>query len=721
MANATHALTQGDTRRRLKDRLARLSVTGGGIAVLLALLLIFFYLAYVVFPLFKNPSVSVDHTLSLGFDHPAEQLGMDDNNQLGYRYSKQGALTVFSLEGDGKVIAREQLAIAPTSFYSPQPYAGISAYGLEDGSVSFQRLRFLSHYANGVRSFTPEIQKLDTVRLSDKPVSSLSFAVRNHGRVIAAVVGDTLNVVIEKAGRQPQRIVIPTKAGARVLMAPRGQKLFELVGSSLNVYSISEHGLTLRESVDIALVAGAKPQSMTLLAGGHSLMVRLDDGRITQWFDVAKANQRSLTMVREFAPENGKLAVEPHRNVFANLSSGGDLTLWHAPSETRDAFELPQVVGHIDALAFSPRADRLLVERKGSLTLLKVDNPHPDVSIGSLWKKIWYEGYGSPDYVWQSTSGSESFEGKLSVVPVVFGTVKVAAYALFFAIPLAVGGAIYTAYFMPSSLRKVVKPTIEIMEALPTVILGFLAGLWLAPAVETHLPAVFLMFISIPASFFLAAVVWSFLPRAVRKKLPSGGHLFVLVPLILLLGYMSFLLGPWVEDTFMGGDSRVFVTDVLGVNFDQRNAIVVGLAMGFAVIPTIFTIAEDAIFSVPSHLTNGSLALGATHWQTLTRVVLLTASPGIFSAIMMGLGRAVGETMIVLMATGNTPLMEWNPFEGLRTLSANIAVEMPESEVGSSHYRVLFLTAFILFSFTFLFNTVAEFVRQQLREKYRAL
>ncbi|MDF5601753.1 ABC transporter permease subunit, partial [Vibrio parahaemolyticus] len=175
-----------------------------------------------------------------------------------------------------------------------------------------------------------------------------------------------------------------------------------------------------------------------------------------------------------------------------------------------------------------------------------------------------------------------------------------------------------------------------------------------------------------------------------------------------------------IEQTFFGGDMRLFLTEH-GIGYDQRNALVVGLAMGFAVIPTIFTIAEDAIFSVPKHLSDGSLALGATPWQTLIYVVLLTASPGIFSAIMMGLGRAVGETMIVLMATGNTPLMDWNILEGLRSLSATIAVELPESEVGSSHYRLLFLAALILFVFTFAVNALAEWVRQRLRDKYRAL
>ena len=166
---------------------------------------------------------------------------------------------------------------------------------------------------------------------------------------------------------------------------------------------------------------------------------------------------------------------------------------------------------------------------------------------------------------------------------------------------------------------------------------------------------------------------------------------------------------------------RQWVSRDLGINFDQRNALVVGIAMGFAVIPTIFSITEDAIFSVPKHLTQGSLALGATPWQTLTRVVIPTASPGIISAVMIGMGRAVGETMIVLMATGNTPIMDMNIFEGMRTLAANIAVEMPESEVGGSHFRILFLAALVLFAFTFMVNTLAEVVRQRLRQKYGSL
>ena len=165
----------------------------------------------------------------------------------------------------------------------------------------------------------------------------------------------------------------------------------------------------------------------------------------------------------------------------------------------------------------------------------------------------------------------------------------------------------------------------------------------------------------------------------------------------------------------------LWLNNEMGITYDQRNALVVGLAMGFAVIPTIFSIAEDAVFSVPKQLSQGSLALGATPWQTMMRVVLPTASPGMFSAVMIGMGRAVGETMIVLMATGNTPIMDMSIFQGMRTLSANIAVEMPESEVGSTHFRLLFLAGLVLFMFTFFFNTLAATARHRLRRKSSTL
>jgi phosphate transport system permease protein len=356
-----------------------------------------------------------------------------------------------------------------------------------------------------------------------------------------------------------------------------------------------------------------------------------------------------------------------------------------------------------------------------TLRFWHIDNEHPEVSLSALWQEVWYESYPKPDYIWQSSASNNDFEPKYSLTPLVFGTLKAAFYAMLVAMPLALMSAIYTAYFMHPMFRQYVKPIIELMGALPTVILGFLAGLWLAPFIEENLAGFFAFFIVVPSVVMAFAFGWQFIPETLRQKIPEGSDAIILIPVILFAGWLAFAISLPLELTFFNGTLRDWFKSELGIGYDQRNALVVGIAMGFAVIPTIFSIAEDAIFSVPKHLTVGSLALGATPWQTLSRVVLLTASPGIFSAVMIGFGRAVGETMIVLMATGNTPVMDLSVFQGMRTLAANIAVEMPESEVDSTHYRVLFLAALVLFTFTFIFNTLAEVVRQRLREKYSSL
>jgi phosphate transport system permease protein len=184
---------------------------------------------------------------------------------------------------------------------------------------------------------------------------------------------------------------------------------------------------------------------------------------------------------------------------------------------------------------------------------------------------------------------------------------------------------------------------------------------------------------------------------------------------LLIAGVVSYVLALLL--TAMGWDVR---GGVVG-NYVQRNTLVVAFAMGFAVIPIIYTIAEDALNSVPEHLRAASLGCGATPWQTATSVILPAAMSGVFAAIMVGMGRAVGETMIVVMAAGNTPLIDWNVFEGLRALSANIAVELPEAVRDSTLYRMLFLAALTLFVMTFVVNTFAELVRQRFRKRTAAL
>ena len=380
----------------------------------------------------------------------------------------------------------------------------------------------------------------------------------------------------------------------------------------------------------------------------------------------------------------------------------------------------------------------LATDGQGRVHFFSIKDRHPEAGSKALIGKIWYEGYDSPKWLWQSVGGTDDYESKLSLMPLVFGTLKGTLYALVFAVPVAVMAAVYTAHFMPPSVKRVVKPVMEIMASLPSVVLGFFGALYLAPRMEDKVPALVCMAILIPSLAALLAWFWTTRPAAWRNKFNNGLEYIVMTPVILLCTWFCWeYLGYWLEQPFIsltrgimslwgaGDFQAASFADLwrngFGMPYEQRNSLVVGFIMGFAVIPVIFTISEDALSNVPPSLIAASEALGASRWQVVRTVVLPIASAGIFSALMIGLGRAVGETMIVLMATGNTPIMDWNIFNGMRTLSANIATELPEAAQDSTHYRVLFLGGLILFSMTFILNTLAEIVRQRLRKRFNVV
>jgi len=441
------------------------------------------------------------------------------------------------------------------------------------------------------------------------------------------------------------------------------------------------------------------------------------------WFLAPQADgAQRLTRIRDFPPLPAAvqtLAPSSRDKGFLAQAADGTLALYHSTSQR--VLWIGSAPLRSNALSFAPKGTSAYLAGEDRLAVLAVDNPHPEVSLRALFGPVWYEGYPRPEYVWQSSSGTDDFEPKLSLTPLLIGTLKGTVYSLVIAIPLAVLGAMYLSQFMHPRLKLLIKPAVEIMAALPSVVLGFLAGLWLAPRVQQMFPALLLMLLIFPVLTIGAGAAWQAIPRRIRGRFPPGSELALFLPVLAFGLWLSVQLSQPVEHLLFNGNFQAWLLETTGLAYDQRNAIIVGLAMGFAVIPIIFAIAEDAFSNVPRELVSGSLAMGANRWQTVTRIVLPTASPGIFSAIMVGFGRAVGETMIVLMATGNTPILDWNPFNGFRTLSANIAVEIPEAPQFGTLYRVLFLAALLLFVVTFAVNTAAELVRQRLRQRYARL
>ena len=740
--------------RLIKDALARYAVVAGGLGVIVAIMLIFFYLLYVVYPLFIAATAKPVSEYAV----PEQALGgtllleMEEQNEIGARFTDNGHVVFFEA-ATGKTLLTQAVAIPEgahiASFAQGSPInEGAVIYGLSDGRAVVVKHQYKVTYPNNVRVITPSLKY---------PLGEQPLVLDDSGAAleqVAVTVGEDATTIVAKTANAPNvegKIRLTnfqkeqslfsdeaalTRTDSTLEMSAAGVADILIDKEASNLYLISNDGQlaffnisnksspSLRQQQNV-VDAGQKITSVTFLNGDLSLMIGDSSGLVSQWSMVKdNLNRPAMQKIRSFkVSDKAVVAIdaEQRRKGFMTTDADGIMGIYHSTSEREMIKERVSDALPVAAV-LSPRANTLLVQSTdGKMHLWHVDNEHPEVSIKSLWQQVWYESYPKPDYIWQSSSANNDFEPKYSLTPLVFGTLKAAFYAMLVAIPLALMGAIYTAYFMAPQMRVYVKPSIEIMGALPTVILGFLAGLWLAPFMEEHLAGFFAMLMIVPVGVMLFAFAWQFVPKAISHNLSEGWDAAILIPVILLSGWFAFKISVPLETFLFHGTLRDWFKAELGIGYDQRNALVVGVAMGFAVIPTIFSIAEDAIFSVPKHLTVGSLALGATPWQTMIRVVLLTASPGIFSAIMIGFGRAVGETMIVLMATGNTQVMDLSVFQGLRTLAANIAVEMPESEVDSSHYRVLFLSALVLFTFTFVFNTLAEVIRQRLREKYSSL
>jgi phosphate transport system permease protein len=721
------SISSNQARAKRMDRFMAATISGGGILIIGSVLAMLLFILKEALPLFIPPLSRAVGTLQ------APRSGgvwLDESGKTVVLLSQSEGLKAMRFPGGSPLPIPTGGPVLPWRSFTPPNARGESLIIGADGRLFLTHLTWVKPPGeNDPAQWTLDPQWQGGLLQPLVPSAILHFRVMEAGglgggstlRIVASTseglswvetsLEATHSVEWKKVPHDPS--LHPTAAawssdGRNLFVGTREGRLVDLDPETGSAFSSSEFG----EPV----------QSLGFALGQSSLLVGGVNGKLAAYQRVRVNEVYQLQHFHDFPRLNGPvLGFQPSQRDKRFLAwTPVQAVVDHLTTERR-MFSAELDGPGLAALA--PRGDLILHanDTTGSLRLWSLDAPHPEVSFGLLWGKTHYEGYGKSEYVWQSTGGTDDFEPKFSLVPLVFGTLKGTLYAMLFAFPLAVLGALYTSQFASPRLRNAIKPTVEIMAALPSVVLGFLAGLVMAPLLEKMAVEVLVYPFTILLLALLIAPFWGRLPQTFRNAFGDGREVLWMFPVLLAGLWLTSLAGPWIERVLMGGSYRTWLQTAMGVTYDQRNSLVVGFAMGFAVIPIIFTISEDALSSVPRSLTSASLACGASPWQTAWRVVLPTASPGIFSATMVGLGRAIGETMIVLMATGNTPIMDWSPFNGMRTLAANIAVEIPEAPLHGTLYRVLFLAAFLLFIFTFILNTVAELVRQRLRRRYESI
>lgn len=837
------------------DRAADWLIRVGGILVIVAVFGIMAFLADVVVPLFLGGSVEGRQELTLpAVSGKTVLTRVDEYRSLIVQVKETGEVVALHAGTGTRLIApRFDLEGKRVTSFAATLEGDDLVFGLQDGTVRFGRLRLAvsilpgNESPAGLRQLDEGVSTDGTALFSEIPgnqIRKVAVEVVLDAPQVAAEDGSAIVAVDYRVGGTAERptrsfVTVDDKGMVRLSRAegrlnmltrqmrmtvgtatlpalPRGIAVTDVIMTSAadQVYVAQQDGTILRydtrsfEQPVLAETVKITNGTTTLeafgfLIGEQSIVVGSSDGSVDIFFRLPKEGADStdgFTLVRAHVLEPHKapivgLAVSQRGKVFATADAAGNVLVRHSTSE--QTLATLSGVGQAESLTLAPRDDAVLTIAGTKGVFSTIDIPHPETTWASIFGKVWYEGYPEPTYTWQSSSGNDSFEPKLSLTPLIFGTIKATLYTMLFAVPLAMLAAIYTSEFVHKTVRSTVKPVMEMMASLPSVVLGFIAALILAPFVEVWLAAVMLAFIAVPFCLLLGAHLWQAMPRDLARRLdglPKFALFFVVVVfglwvavqlspmferiffagdikqwangdagsgapfLALLLFPLSLFAVIWIGKrtygdrvrevmaalpgqqaagmdlvrgllqlglagllayvvaviiTAMGGDVRGGVVDT----YVQRNTLVVSFAMAFAVIPIIYTIAEDAMNAVPEHLRAASLACGATPWQTAVSVILPTAMSGVFAAIMVGMGRAVGETMIVVMAAGNTPILEWNIFNGLRALSANIAVELPEAVKDSTLYRMLFLAALALFVMTFAVNTIAEVIRQRFRKR----
>jgi phosphate transport system permease protein len=747
-------------RTLLADRAMNQMIRVGGLGITLAVFGIFFFIFIEILPLFRGAKVE-KHQTRPNVAENVRLIGVDEWAEVPFIYDGGDSLRFIALNGERgefelSLEIPEGFSASAVRYRSRQ---GHLIMGGEDGRVAVFPLKYTVSFDSGEREIVPSI---------DTPILFQYDGEGGDGKIIdvdlAAGTNSGILTIIQLVNELP-RLHVVTFTRRRGLGSVGGSdprqlsrqgefdltEQFEgtptrLIASSVgdnflvandtgtvHYFSVESGKIDLRQTFrPFDHLEDSRVGSMDYILGDNSMITTGMDGSVLGYslFRAEDSPRRLYGQTKQFQSLDGGpatffLASQRNKSFFYGRGSHARLANLTAEGE-RWRSDLPFTVA---AATLDGKAENaFFVDTEGTLYVYSIEDPHPESSFRAFFGNVWYEGRNKPEQIWQSTGGTDDFESKLSMMPLIFGSLKGTFYAMLFAVPIALLAAIYCAAFVRPEAKRIIKPVMEIMASLPSVVLGFLAGLVLAPMIETKVPSVLMTILMLPIFALFFGWFWSRLPVNRRAWLRPGTEWIMLVPVSIAAIWVGWSLGPIMEqlvffvrdaDGNKIADFRMWWPEFTGTSYSQRNSLVLGFMMGFAVIPIIFTISEDALSNVPPSLLAASSALGASRWQTARTIMIPIAAAGIFSALMIGFGRAVGETMIVVMASGNTPITEWNIFSGMRTLAANIAVELPEAPVGGTHYRALFLGAMILFLLTFAINTIAEILRQRLREKFK--
>lgn len=681
------------SRRRAWDRSASIAIGAAGAAVIALILLILAYLLYVALPLASPAKLQASDRQALTFD---------------------GALAV---------VAGDVLLSLPS--IKEEPQGKLASSGQHAVFLSGDELQvfdlLLPKLGSGSRSGEASL-RARIPAIAAVP-DSLSIDSDDQGLMFAYFDRDGILHAGELRFSATQKSVIRRFSLPQAMPLQSSIQVDARVGLVLVIEGVSYYrwmpkGATQTQVPRQSFVALEEATKLVAWGPGHETLLVVDRKDRLHRFDTSRPEMPRLGTAVPTGMNVRWLASESRRRVSYLAGAGGELLVL-VPSSGDELLReaVPELTGP-GRLGIGGEGGFLYRISSREFVRVPVQNFFPETGWRSLWLPQWFGAYAAPAHVWHPDGAAIGALSKLSLTPLLYGTFKAALYGMLLAIPLALGAAVYTGYFLPPRIRNRIKPSIEMLEAFPTVVLGFVAGLWLAPLLLNYLLPILLLpllLLGLPILLSVMHLVSQLLSPRFQRRPPR----IALVALAYLLAVFVLLMNANTLETWLFDVSlRDWLWREWGIAYEQRNALLVGMAMGVAITPVMFSIVEDSIFAVPRSLSDGSLALGATRWQSLARVVLPAASPAILSALLIGLARGLGETMIVLLATGNTPLMEPGGFSGLRSLSASIVAELPEAGAESVQFRLLFLAALVLFGLTFVLNTVAEFFRQRLRYAY---